>query len=237
MADDFEYSDPAGTRYVGHLAVPRAPNGAGVLIAHAAPGIGDHERAVADRLAERGYTVLAADYHGDGKTLDSADMMQRVQALSQNPAIVRAALEAALAALGERAGVDKRRIAAIGYCFGGFAALELARGGADVAAVATFHSSLPVDRPEDARRIKGKLLVLNGTVDPYIPAEMQAAFVKQMDDAGVDWRMTLFGGTQHAYTMQGVEALGIPGMAYHPLNDARAWRAMLDLFNETISAD
>ncbi|MDB5698712.1 MAG: hypothetical protein JWN69_1516, partial [Alphaproteobacteria bacterium] len=131
-------------------------------------------------------------------------------------------------------GVEAARIAAIGYCFGGFASLELARGGADVAAVVGFHSGLPIDRPEDAWNIKGKVLILNGTADPVVPPEKRLAFETQMNAAGVDWQMHLYGGIQHSFTMQGVEKLGLPGMAYDKNADARSWRAMLDFFAETI---
>ncbi|MDB5698116.1 MAG: hypothetical protein JWN69_920, partial [Alphaproteobacteria bacterium] len=132
---EFEYRDAAGKRYLGTLAMPKRPNGAAVLIAHAAPGAGDHDRAVARRLAGLGYVALAADYHGDGEMIPIAELRPRIDALAADPTVVRAALGAALAALASLPGVEAARIAAIGYCFGGFASLELARGGADVAAV------------------------------------------------------------------------------------------------------
>ena len=230
----FDYRGAAGARYLGYLALPERANGAAVLVAHAAPGLGDHDRAVARRLAGLGYVALAADYHGEGEVIPIAELRLRIDALAADPAPLREALGAALAALAAQPGVDPARIAAIGYCFGGFAALELARGGADVAAVVGFHSGLPIDRPEEAYAIKAKVLILNGADDPVVPTEKRLAFEAQMNAAGVDWQMHLYGGIQHSFTMQGVEKFGLPGMAYDRRADDRSWRAMLDFFGETI---
>jgi dienelactone hydrolase len=124
----------------------------------------------------------------------------------------------------------------MGYCFGGTTVLELARSGADVAAVVGLHAGLPVNRPEDARNIKGKVLILSGAADPMVGPEMRQKFEAQMNEAGVDWRMYLYGGAAHAFTIAGVDELGMPGMAYHALTDARSWEAVLDILEETIGA-
>ncbi len=131
-------------------------------------------------------------------------------------------------------GVDAGRVAAIGYCLGGAAALELARGGADVAAVACFHSSLPVTHPEDNRNIRAKVLIQSGAADPMAPPEIRALFEAQMNAAGVDWRMILYGGVLHAFTVPGAANYGMPGLRYDRTADERSWRAMLDLFEESI---
>lgn len=232
--NDFAYKDARGRDYLGYLATPDAPNGAAVLIAHNAPGLGDHERGVADRLAALGYVALAADGHGGGRMLPSAELAPRMAMLQRDPVELRTVLGGALDALSAQSTVDPYRIAAIGYCFGGYSVLELARGGADLAAVVGFHAGLPVSRPEDAKAIRGKVLVLNATLDPYVPAEERAAFEVQMNEAGVDWRMVLYGATQHAFTVADAAKFGMPGIAYHAQNEARSWRAMLDLFGETI---
>ncbi len=130
--------------------------------------------------------------------------------------------------------VDASRVAAIGYCLGGAAALELARGGAAVAAVAVFHSSLPVTQPQDSRNIRGKVLVQTGAADAMAPPDVRTLFEAQMNEAGVDWRMILYGGVMHAFTIPSAASYGMPGLRYDRDADERSWRAMLDLFRESI---
>lgn len=231
---DLEYKDADGQRYVGFLVIPDIANGAAVIVAHNAPGVSDFERGVARRLGDAGYVALCADYIGDGVVLGPAELGPRLQPLLEDPARVRTAMRAALAALTRQPGVDPARIAAIGYCFGGAAALELARAGEPVAAVVGFHSSLPVNRPEDCAWIGGKVLIQQGAADPMVPPEVRTQFEAQMNAAGVDWRMILFGGVLHAFTVPGSEALGMAGLRYDAAADARSWRAMLDLFGESI---
>jgi dienelactone hydrolase len=230
------YAAADGPGYVGYLARPRVWNGAGVVIAHSAPGIGAHEREVAERLAGLGYVALAADCHGGGVTLHGPELQARMDAHVADPRALRAALDAAAAELQRQASaaLGRDRVAAIGYCFGGFAVLEWARGGAEVAAVVGFHALLPTARAQEAQAIRARVLVLNATRDPYVPAAMRAAFEDQMDAAGVDWRMVLYGGTEHAFTMRDAASFSMPGIAYHSQNAARSWRAMLDLFAETV---
>jgi dienelactone hydrolase len=231
---DIEYHDAVGSRYVGFLARPERPSGAAVLLAHNAPGVDAFERGVAERLAGLGYVVLCADYVGEGRVLTTEELPPVLGPLLADTSLVRGRMEPALAVLAAQPGVDAGRIAAIGYCFGGTAALELARGSADLQAVVGLHAGLPVTRPEDNRNIRGKVLMLEGAADPMIPADVRAIWETQMNEAGIDWRMILFGGAEHAFTIQGVERLGMPGMAYHALTDARSWTAMTAFLAETI---
>lgn len=231
---DLEYHGPDGKRYVGFLARPDRPTGPSVLVAHNAPGVADHERGVCRRLAELGYVALAADYIGDGEVVPGDQIMQRLGGYVGDPSLVRPVIKAGYDALLAQSGVDAGRTAGIGYCFGGAAVLELARDGADVKAVVGFHSSLPVNRPEDYRKIKGKVLILTGAADPLVPPDLRSQFEAQVNEAGVDWRMTLYGGALHAFTVVGVEEIGMAGVAYQKSADERSWRAMLDLFEESI---
>lgn len=233
---DFEYFGAAGERYVGYLAAPEAPNGAGVLIAHSAPGVADPERDAARRLAALGYTVLVADYHGDGVVLGMADMGARIAVLSADVPLLRRILGAGLDALLAQPGVDPARIAATGYCYGGAAVVQLARGGADLKAVIGFHSSLVLAPEGESGAISGKVLILNGSDDPFVANDARAAFEAGLDAAGVDWRMVIYGGVQHAYTIPGAEHMGMPGIAYDADADRRSWQEMLALFDETIAA-
>ena len=226
-----------GIRMVGFLARDAARSGTrpAVLIAPEAPGLDDYNRERCRRLAALGYVVLALDFHGEGAVLtDRAEMMKRIQAFMAEPIRIRARADAALAALRTQAGVDTARIAAIGYCFGGTTALELARGGADVKAVVAFHAGLGTAQPQDAKHITAKILVCNGADDPLVPAEQRLAFEKEMTAGQVDWRLYLHGGVGHAFTRRGSEAMGIPGFFYDQRADERSWNAMLELFAETI---
>jgi len=130
---------------------------------------------------------------------------------------------------------DGHRLAAIGFCFGGTLALELARGGADLKAIVGFHSGLATPRPQDAGAIVGKVLVLIGADDPIIPPEQRSAFEDEMRAGGVDWQLHLYGGVQHSFTNPRANNTGLPGIAYHEPTDRRSWRAMRDLFDETLS--
>ncbi len=125
-------------------------------------------------------------------------------------------------------------MAAIGYCFGGTMALELARGGEDLKAVVGFHSGLQTSRPDDAKHIKGRVLVCIGSEDPLIPPDQRAAFEQEMRDAGVDWRMNLYGGAAHSFTNPRASEAGMAGIEFHAPTDVRSWTAMRDLFDEAL---
>ena len=228
-----------GARMIGTLAIDDARSGTrpGVLVCHEGPGLSDHAKNIAKRLAGLGYVAFAMDYHGDGQLLtDMGEVMRRIQAFMVDPSGIRARASAALAVLKSQPQTDPLRIAAIGYCFGGTTALELARSGASVQAVVGFHSGLGTARPGDARNIKGKVLVQIGADDPIIPSEQRLAFEKEMTAGGVDWRLNLYGGAGHSFTNPQVNALGRPGFKYHEPSDRRSWAAMLDLFGEVFGA-
>jgi dienelactone hydrolase len=209
----------------------------GVLVFPEAFGISDHARGRARRLAGLGYAALAADLHGDAKLIeDLGAAMPLINALRENPLHTRARTNGALAALTARPEVAGQPIGAIGFCFGGTMALELARGGADVKAVVGFHSGLATTRPEDAVAIKGRVLVCIGADDPGIPAEQRAAFEAEMKAAPhVNWRMDLYGGVVHSFTNQQADRLGRPEFArYDAEADRLSWNAMQDLFEQTL---
>lgn len=232
---DIEYAFE-GRRLVGHLAVDDQRTGKrpAVLIAHEGPGLDDHAKGRAERLAGLGYIAFALDYHGDGKPLPRDGMMERLGALMGDPDRTRALGRAGLEVLLAQEEADPGRVAAIGYCFGGTLALELARSGADLAAVVGFHSGLSTSRPEDARNIKGSVLVCIGADDPLVPAAQRVGFEEEMRAAGVDWRMNLYGGAVHSFTNPGADPSAFAGVAYHRPTDERSWRAMLDLFDEKL---
>lgn len=235
---EIEYEADGGVVMIGHLAVPDDDAGAalpGVLVAHEAPGLDDVHRERADRLAERGYVAFALDAHGAGRSrLDDPHISERVAAISNDPDRARSIAVSALEVLRGNPRVDASRIAAIGYCFGGTLVLELARGGADLRAVVGFHPGLRTSRPEDARNITGTVLICVGSEDPYVDGEARAAFEAEMRAGGVDWRMHLYGGVQHSFTHPYAARAGVPGLAYDRAAADRAWRALLDLFEEVM---
>jgi dienelactone hydrolase len=232
--EDISY-DVDDVTYVGHLAVDldRSGRRPAVLVCHEGPGLTDHAKHAAERLAELGYVAFALDYHGGGRALPMDQIMPRLGALMGDPLRTRRLAQAGLDVLLRHPAADDGRVAAIGYCFGGTMALELARGGGAVHAVVGFHSGLGTARPDDASAILGKVLVCIGAEDPLIPPEQRAAFEAEMRAGGVDWRLNLYGGAVHSFTNPQAGLLGRPGIAHHEPSDQRSWRAMLDLFDET----
>ncbi len=233
--EDIEYT-VGGTRMLGHLAIDDERPGSrpGVLVCHEGPGLDEHAKGRAERLAGLGYAAFALDYHGDGKPLGRDEMMGRLGELMGEPDRIRELARAGLAILLAQDGVDAARVAAIGYCFGGTMALELARSGADISVVVGFHSGLGTQRPARPAEVKAGILVCIGADDPMVPAEQRAAFEQEMRAAEVDWRMNLYGGAVHSFTNPNAELSGFPGVAYHQPTDERSWRAMLDFFDERL---
>ena len=224
-----------GRTMIGTLAVPdgddRRP---GILVCHEGPGLDDHAKGRAERLAgELGYVAFALDYHGDGKPLDDREqMMARIGEFRADPLRERAVGLAGLDVLCAEPRTDRDKLAAIGYCFGGTLSLELARGGADLKAAVGFHAGLGTTRPEDARAITGKVLALIGADDPIVPHEQRRAFEEEMTAGGVDWQLVVYGGAVHSFTNERAANIDLPGIEYHEPTDRRSWQAMLDLFAE-----
>jgi dienelactone hydrolase len=223
-----------GVAMVGRLALP---DGDGkrpaVLIAHEGGGLDDYQKSRATRFSELGYVAFALDYHGGGHALtDENRMMARCQELWLAPERIRAIGAAGLAVLLDESRADATRVAAVGYCFGGAFVLELARAGADLAAVVGFHPRLATMRPQNAANVRGKVLVCVGTDDPLISIDERRAFEEEMRTGRADWRMNLYGGTEHSFTNPASDRAGRPGVKYNQLSDERSWRAMLDLFHE-----
>jgi len=204
----------------------------GVLVIHEGGGLTGHTRQRAERLAELGYVAFAMDLFGEPVVdLDRAREITRY--LRDNVGALRERCRAALAVVAGHDGVDPRRLAAIGYCIGGAAAIELARDGADLACIIGFHAGF-IDSPpaEDDARIRGKLLLCHGADDPIVTAGQRETFLARMGVAGVDWQLHLYGGAGHSFTNPEIDAWKIPGFAYNETADRRAWAAMLEMFAE-----
>lgn len=213
----------------GYLAYDAAVSGErpGVLIAHQWKGLGDHEKARAEALARMGYVALAIDVYGKGIRPET---QPEAAALSSkykgDRELLRRRVAAGLEAIKRQERVDPSRVAAIGYCFGGTAALELARSGAPVLGVVSFHGGLSSPKPEDAARIKGRVLALHGAEDPFVPPAEVAAFQEEMGNAKVDWQLISYGGAVHSFTDKSAGKDKSKGAAYNDRADQRSWRHM-----------
>jgi dienelactone hydrolase len=239
MANTRDISYEADERtMVGFLAVPDGvpvdEQRPGVLVCHEGPGLDDHAKGRAVRLAdELGYVAFALDYQGGGQPIeDREEMMARIGGFYADPLRTRDIGMAGLEILLQEPRTDPQRLAAIGYCFGGTMALELARGDADLKAVCGFHCGLATARPNDAENIVGKVLVMIGADDPIVDNAQRKAFEEEMTGGGVDWQMIVYGGAVHSFTNPRASNLDMPGIAYHEPTDRRSWQAMLDLFAE-----
>lgn len=199
----------------------------GVLVVHQWLGLTDYEKGRAEQLAKLGYVAFCADIYGKGvRPKNTKEAGAEATQYKTNRKLLRARVNAGLAALKKSELVDARRVAAIGYCFGGTTVLELARSGADVAGVVSFHGGLDSPVPADGKNIKGKVLACHGADDPYVPANELAAFEDEMRQANVDWTLIKFGGAVHSFTQPMAGNDHSKGAAYNEKADVRSWKAM-----------
>lgn len=229
-----EYQDGNVTLY-GFLAYdethtkPRP----GILVMPGGFGLGVNAKRRAQMLATLGYVALAGDPYGDGREIDDLqEVMKEVTALRDDPVKFRRRVQVAFDTLVSLPQVDPRQVAAIGYCLGGTLALELARDGAPLKGVVTFHGGLETQRPAVAGQVKAKILVCTGADDPSVTVAHVNAFAEEMTKAGVDWQIISYGHTQHAFTYPDAASRGISWIAYNKLADERSWNAMQSFFEE-----
>ncbi len=240
--------DVDGLTMVAHLSLP---DGQGpwpaVLIGHDGIGLDDYQRGRADDLADHGYVALAMDYHA-GRTYfgEPEAMLARIMPLMADPARMHAIGRGALDVLLAAPGVDRDRLAALGYGAGGRIVLELASAGVPFTALAAIHPGLPPARPEDWVNAHGTFLLCTGSDDPLCTPDQLLTFTSALQQAGIDWRVNIYGGAKHAFWAAPRQPDGsltggtthamatVPGVEHHPLHSARAWRAVLDLFSETL---
>lgn len=206
-----------------------------VLVVHQWMGLSDNEKQRARMLAEMGCNVFAVDIYGKGvRPENPADAGKLAGKYKGDRALYRARLRAGLDVLKNDARTDVSKIAAIGYCFGGTGVLEMARAGAPLAGVVSFHGGLDsVDGfTAKAGQVPAKILVLHGADDPYVPADQVAAFQKELRDAKADWQMVFYSGAVHAFTQKSAGDDPSKGVAYNAAADGRSWQAMKDFFSE-----
>src|ERR1039457_2147637 len=218
----------------GYLAYDDAITGArpGVLVVHQWLGLTDYEKHRAEQLASLGYVAFCADIYGKGvRPQNTTDAGTEATKYKSDQALLRARVNAGLEVLKKNKLVDTTRVAAIGYCFGGTTVLELARSGADIAGVVSFHGGL--DTPtRDAKNIKCKVLLCHGADDPYVPAADVAALQDELRSAKVDWQMIYYSGAVHSFTRPDAGSDNSKGAAYNEHADKRSWEAMKEFFAE-----
>jgi dienelactone hydrolase len=232
-----EVSYRAGdTELKGYLARDDAISGKrpGVLVVHEWWGHNAYARKRADMLAALGYTALAVDMYGNGQTASHPeDAGKFASAVRKDLALMQARFAAARALLNAQDSVDPGRNAAIGYCFGGSVVLEMARAGADLAGVVSFHGSLGGLGPV-SDHVTARVLVLNGADDPFVSAESIRMFQDEMDAAGVDYELVNYPGVKHSFTNPEADRFGaefnLP-LQYDAAADAASWQAMQEFFS------
>jgi dienelactone hydrolase len=207
----------------------------GVLVVHEWLGLNDYAKKRAEMLAQLGYVAFALDMYGKGVRATSPQDGPKLSApYKDNRKLMRARAAAGLEVLRKHERVDPKRLAAIGYCFGGTTSLELARSGADLAGVVSFHGNLATPLPAGPGQIKAKILVCHGADDPVVPPAEVAAFEDEMRKAGADWELNAYGGCVHGFTNPGAGSDKSRGVAYSAKADRRSWQAMKDFFDEIL---
>lgn len=225
-----------GTACQGYLAVPADATGPlpGVLVVHDWLGVSDLVRMRCDMLARLGYAAFAADVYGADVRPGPQDAAGVAGSFYGDQALWRTRLTGAFDRFVGDDAVDPSRTAAIGYCFGGASALTLARTGADLRAVVSFHGGLMTGPEGEAQGIRAKLLVLTGAADPVVPDSAVQAFQEELRAApGIDWQVVTYAGAMHAFSVPGAN-MPDHGAQYQERADLRSWTAMKDFFAEAL---
>jgi len=223
-----------GTPLEGYLAYDDTVSGPrpGVLVVHQWLGLTDYEKHRAEQLAGLGYVAFCADIYGQGiRPQNIAEAGQQATKYKTDRTLLRARANAGLAVLKQNPLVDTNRVAAIGYCFGGTTVIELARSGAALNGIVSFHGGLDSPVPADGKNIKCKVLICHGADDPFEKPADLLAFEQEMRAAGVDWRLIMYGGAVHSFTQPYV-GNAIPGAKYNERADRRSWADMKSFFAE-----
>ncbi|MBD3397970.1 dienelactone hydrolase family protein, partial [Candidatus Micrarchaeota archaeon] len=200
--DMIEYKDGDITLQ-GYMSYDKKAQGKapGVLVIHDWMGLSAFYKEIADKLAKMGYVGFAVDVYGKGvRPNNNKEAAELAKKYKSDRELMRKRINAGLDKLKTYDNVDKGKLAAIGFCFGGTVALELARSGADIEGVVTFHGGLDSPEPEAGENIKASILVLHGADDPYVMETDIRAFKEEMKKADVDWQMIYYGNAVHSFT-------------------------------------
>ncbi len=232
---NIEYKD-GDTVLEGVLVYDSAATGKlpGILVAHEWWGLTDHAKNIADTLAGMGYAAFALDMYGKGVTTQDPQEAKRLCGVVRGKPVQRSRALAGLKVLSEQPNVDPKKIAAVGFCFGGAVVLDLAYSGADLKGVVCVHGGIVLPKPEELSQIKSKILVLHGAEDSFTPEDQILAFKKAMIQSGADWQLTFFGGAAHSFTNPNAGNDKSKGMAYNETATRHAWGQMVTFFGENL---
>lgn len=229
---DYKEGDTTLEGFVAYDDAIQGPR-PGILVVHQWMGLTDYEKMRAEMLAKLGYVAFCADIYGKGvRPKNTQEAGQQAGKYKRDRQLLRARVNAGLAALRQQPQIDQKRVGAIGYCFGGTTAIELARSGADIAGIVSFHGGLDSPTPADGKNIKCKVLVCHGADDPFSSPQDIAAFENEMRHGGVDWQLIKYGGAVHSFTQPSAGNDNSKGAAYNAKADKRSWEAMTQFFNE-----
>jgi len=236
LTEDIDYACE-GVTLRGHLACAEGLRRPGVLVFHEGIGLEDFAKARARQLAGLGYVALAADMFGERQQARNLqEVATVVGGLRAEPQRLRARAHAALAALAGRPEVDAKKLAAIGFCFGGSVVLELARSGADLKAAVSFHGPLGTQLPAAEGQVKASILVLTGAEDPLVPPDQVAAFESEMRAARVaDWQVVSYGNVLHGFANPAADGSMMRTAMYDARADRRSWQAMQNFLAEVLA--
>lgn len=205
----------------------------GILLVHGGAGLDDHARSQAARYAALGFAVFACDVLGAGVAGDRERIIPVLMALRDEPERLARRAHAGLDILAARPEVSGP-IGAVGFCFGGMAALTLARCGANVAAVVSMHGTLATSRPAEPGGMTARVLVCHGALDPHVPMADVTGFCAEMTQAGVDYQVNIYGGAVHGFTHEHAVPGAIPGVAFHAEADRRSFAAARAFLGEQL---
>lgn len=230
-----EYKD--GSQALSGISVKpekQLKNKPGVLILPAWMGIQDHEKEVANKLAELGYQSFVADIYGvDQRPKSPKEAGAKAGYFKKNIKEYQGRIQLALDQLVKQ-GANPDEIVVIGYCFGGTGAIEAARTNMKVRGIVSFHGGLGKDATRPIDKINPKVLVLHGADDPNVPKEDIESFQDEMRVSGADWQMVYYANAVHAFTEKTAGNDNSKGVAYNEKADKRSWQAMLDFFKEVL---
>ncbi len=229
---DYKIGDQS---FEGVFVYPTSAKGKipGVVMVHNWMGVSDETKKQAERVAKLGLAVFAVDVYGKGvRPKNQQEAAATSGKYKGDRKLFRERVLRGLQVLREQKEVDPAKVMAVGYCFGGTGVIELARAGADVQAVVSFHGGLDSPNPADGKNIKATVLALQGADDPFVKATDIAAFQNEMRTNNVDWDMTVYGGAVHSFTDTSAGSDPKTGQAYNEKADQRSFEALTALVND-----